>query len=38
MELPVLRNVALVFGLLATLPIVAYARLVGVPKAKEDSP
>ncbi|MCB1069876.1 MAG: MrpF/PhaF family protein [Kiritimatiellae bacterium] len=30
MEMPSLRNVALVFSLLATLAIVAFTRLVGV--------
>lgn len=30
MEMPTLRNVALVFSLLATLAIVAFTRLVGV--------
>lgn len=31
MDLPALRNVALVFGLLATLAMVAFVRLVGTP-------
>lgn len=38
MEMPSLRNVALVFGLLATLAIVAFARLVGPDVDEADHP
>jgi multicomponent Na+:H+ antiporter subunit F len=37
MEMPTLRNVALVFGLLATLAFVAFARLVGPDADEVDS-